>query len=108
MDQSPQHQPRFHRGALKLPKQNPSPEPFARLCAPLVGKRVVLTHKSWVLFFGVLESADGGVLRLIEASIKSKDRQISRIECVVININVLSHIHEDKGQYKDQPAEGGA
>ena len=87
-------QPRLTRAILGLPKQKTSENAFTRLCAPLIGKRVCATHKAHFLVVGVLEAADDGVLRIVDVEITSRDRMLEKIPNLVININVISHIHE--------------
>lgn len=87
---------RLKRSVLGLPKQHTSGNAFTRMCAPLLKRRVVATHKGTYLLFGTLEEADNGVLRLSNVEIRTRDRTVSSIETLVLNINVLSHIHEDK------------
>ena len=89
--------PRIKRSVLGLPKQKTSGDAFTRMCAPLLNRRIIATHKGTYLIFGTLEEADNGVLRLSNVEIRTRDRTLRSIEVMVLNINVLSHVHEDHG-----------
>ena len=88
---------RIARATLGLPKQRTSGDAFTRLCAPLLNKKVLATHKASFLIRGLLVEADNGVLSLTGVEIVSKARKVGGILNLIININVLSHIHEDLG-----------
>ena len=70
---------------------------LAAMASPLIGTRVVATHKAGFLFVGLLHSVNSYAARIDDGFIKSSRNHITGISTIIVRLSHISHLISDDG-----------